>query len=201
MFFPRLRRHAKWMFLFLALVFALGFVGFGVGAGGVGFGDILKGAGGSGAPSISKAEQKTLDNPKDAQAFKDLSTAYQADGQTDNAIEALTSYSQLRPKDTDALRQLAALYLQKASDAQQRAQIFQYRSAYLAPGGVQVLDLTGIKRDLAKKHVVPRQKREYASELVVIETLNRIARDVLKQREPAGQHEASVLCGKDLGLD
>jgi hypothetical protein len=24
MFFPRLRRHAKWMFLFLALVFALG---------------------------------------------------------------------------------------------------------------------------------------------------------------------------------
>jgi tetratricopeptide (TPR) repeat protein len=136
MFFPRLRRHAKWMFLFLALVFALGFVGFGVGAGGVGFGDILKNAGGSGQPSISKAEQKTLDNPKDAQAFKDLSTAYQADGQTDNAIEALTSYSQLRPKDTDALRQLAALYLQKASDAQQRAQIFQYRSAYLAPGGV-----------------------------------------------------------------
>jgi Flp pilus assembly protein TadD len=124
------------MFLFLALVFALGFVGFGVGAGGVGFGDILKGAGGGGAPSISKAEQKTLDNPKDAQAFKDLSTAYQAAGQTDNAIEALTSYSQLRPKDTDALRQLAALYLQKASDAQQRAQIFQYRSAYLAPGGI-----------------------------------------------------------------
>src|SRR6478672_11717947 len=135
-FFPRLRRHARWMFLFLALVFALGFVGFGVGAGGVGFGDILKGAGGSGAPSISKAEQKTLDNPKDAQAFKDLSTAYQADGQTDNAIDALTSYSELRPKDTDALRQLAALYLQKASDAQQRAQIFQYRSAYLAPGAI-----------------------------------------------------------------
>ena len=31
MFFPRLRRHAKWMFLLLALAFALGFVGFGVG--------------------------------------------------------------------------------------------------------------------------------------------------------------------------
>jgi len=136
MFFPRLRRHAKWMFLFLALVFALGFVGFGVGAGGVGFGDILKGSGGGGAPSISKAEQKTLDNPKDAQAFKDLSTAYQAASQTDNAIQALTSYSQLRPKDADALRQLAALYLQKASDAQQRAQILQYRAAFLAPGTI-----------------------------------------------------------------
>jgi tetratricopeptide (TPR) repeat protein len=135
MFFPRLRRHAKWMFLFLALVFGLGFVGFGVGAGGVGFGDILK-SGGGGQPSISKAEQKTLDNPKDAQAFKDLSTAYQADGQTDNAIEALTSYTELRPKDGDSLRELAALYLQKASAAQDRAQIFQYRAAYLAPGGI-----------------------------------------------------------------
>src|SRR5262245_12632500 len=136
MFFPRLRRHAKWMFLFLALAFALGFVGFGVGAGGVGFGDILKGAGGSGAPSISKAEQETFDNPKNAQAFKDLSTAYQAAGQTDNAIQALTSYTQLRPKDIDALRELAALYLQKVSAAQERAQIFQARSAFLAPGAV-----------------------------------------------------------------
>ena len=43
MFFPRLRRHAKWMFALLALMFALGFVGFGVGAGGIGFGDILRG--------------------------------------------------------------------------------------------------------------------------------------------------------------
>jgi len=137
MFFPRLRRHAKWMFLFLALVFALGFVGFGVGAGGIGFGDVVRNAaGGGGQPSISKAEQATIDNPKNAQAFKDLSTAYQAAGQTDNAIEALTSYTQLRPKDIDALRELAGLYLTKSSDAQQRAQIFQYRSAYLAPGGV-----------------------------------------------------------------
>jgi tetratricopeptide (TPR) repeat protein len=137
MFFPRLRRHAKWMFLFLALVFALGFVGFGVGAGGIGFGDVIRdAAGGGGQPSISKAEQRTIDNPKDAQAFMDLSTAYQADGQTDNAILALTSYTQLRPKNTDALRQLAALYLQKASAAQERAQIFQARSAYLAPGSV-----------------------------------------------------------------
>src|SRR5262245_13129940 len=137
MFFPRLRRHAKWMFLFLALVFALGFVGFGVGAGGIGFGDVIRdAAGGGGQPSISKAEQATLDNPKDAQAFKDLSTAYQTAGQTDNAIQALTNYTQLRPKDVDALRELAALYLQQASTAQNRAQIFQARAAYLAPGGI-----------------------------------------------------------------
>jgi tetratricopeptide (TPR) repeat protein len=137
MFFPRLRRQAKWMFLFLALVFALGFVGFGVGAGGIGFGDVIRdAAGGGGVPSISDAEQRVLDNPKDAQAFRDLSTAQQAAGNTDDAIEALQSYVSLRPRNTDALRELAALYLQKASAAQQRAQIFQARSDFLAPGGI-----------------------------------------------------------------
>ena len=136
MFFPRLRRHAKWMFLFLALVFALGFVGFGVGAGGIGFGDVIRNAGGGGGPSVSDAEKRVLDNPKDAQAFKDLSTAQQAAGNTDGAIEALQNYAQLRPKNTDVLRELAALYLQQATAAQQRAQILQARSDYLAPGAI-----------------------------------------------------------------
>jgi tetratricopeptide (TPR) repeat protein len=137
MFFPRLRRHAKWMFLFLALVFALGFVGFGVGAGGIGFGDVIRdAAGGGGTPSISDAEKRTFENPKDAQAFRDLATAQQAAGNTDDAVEALLSYVALRPKNTDALRELAALYLQKASAAQERAQIFQARSDFLAPGAI-----------------------------------------------------------------
>ena len=128
MFFPRLRRHAKWMFLFLALAFALGFVGFG-------FGDILKGSGGSG-PSVSKAQQKVFDNPKNAQAYRELATAQQANGDTDGAIQSLQSYNVLRPRDTDALRELASLYLSKADAAQQRAQIIQYRAAYLAPGSI-----------------------------------------------------------------
>jgi len=137
MFFPRLRRHAKWMFLFLALVFGLGFVGFGVGAGGIGFGDVIRdAAGGGGAPSVSEAEERVLDNPKDAKAFRDLSTAQQAAGNNDGAIEALQSFTQLRPKDTDALRELAALYLQKASTAQERAQIYQARADYFAPGAI-----------------------------------------------------------------
>jgi tetratricopeptide (TPR) repeat protein len=137
MFFPRLRRHAKWMFLFLALAFGLGFVGFGVGAGGIGVGDVFRdAAGGTGVPSISDSEQKVLDNPKDAQAFKDLATAHQAAGSIDDAIEALQSYVALRPKDTDGLRELAALYLQQASEAQQRAQIYQVRSDFLAPGSI-----------------------------------------------------------------
>jgi tetratricopeptide (TPR) repeat protein len=135
MFFPRLRRHAKWMFLFLALAFGLGFIGFGVGAGGVGVGDVFRGSGGaSGVPSISDSEKRVLDNPKDAQAFRDLATAHQAAGNTDDAIEALESFIALRPRNTDVLRELAGLYLAKASDAQQRGQIADFRAAYLAPG-------------------------------------------------------------------
>lgn len=135
MFFPRLRRHAKWMFLFLAVAFGLGFVGFGVGAGGVGVGDVFRGqGGGSGVPSISKSEQRVLDNPKDAQAFRDLATAHQAAGNTDDAIEALENFVALRPHNADVLRELAGLYLAKASEAQQRGQIADYRAAFLAPG-------------------------------------------------------------------
>ena len=43
MFFPRLRRQAKWVFVFLALVFAVGFVAFGVGSGSSGISDLLRG--------------------------------------------------------------------------------------------------------------------------------------------------------------
>jgi tetratricopeptide (TPR) repeat protein len=137
MFFPRLRRHAKWMFLLLALAFALGFVGFGVGAGGVGVGDIFRNAGsGSGIPSVSEAEKRVAENPKDPQAFRDLANAQQADGNTSGAIEALEGLIALRPKDTDALRELAGLYLTKATTASQRAQILQYRSQVLAPGSL-----------------------------------------------------------------
>jgi tetratricopeptide (TPR) repeat protein len=134
MFFPKLRRHAKWMFLFLALVFGLGFVGFGVGAGGIGVGNIFQGSSDSGVPSIESAEERVSENPRDAAAFRDLATAHQAAGNTDDAIEALQSFVDLRPKDTDGLRELAALYLAKASEAQQKANDANVRAAYITPG-------------------------------------------------------------------
>src|SRR5919204_5970383 len=61
MFFPKLRRQAKWMFVFLRLVFGLGFVVFGVGSGGgLGLGDILKGVGrgSSGSDPVKKAREQ-----------------------------------------------------------------------------------------------------------------------------------------------
>lgn len=135
MFFPKLRRNAKWVFLFLALVFGLGFVGFGVGAGGVGFGDVLRSASGdSGVPSLDSAREKVAENPEDPQAFRDLATAAQTQQEIDEAIEALEGYVNLRPRDTDVLRELAGLYLVQIDEARQDYQIAEARTAFLAPG-------------------------------------------------------------------
>jgi regulator of sirC expression with transglutaminase-like and TPR domain len=135
MFFPRLRRHAKWMFVFLAVALGGGFVLFGVGAGGTGVGDILRGGGGaSGVPSISSAQKKTEENPKDVQAWRDLSTALQTDGQTDKAIAAQKRVVVLVPKDSDALRELSGLYLAQAVAKQQEAQSVQLRASYQGAG-------------------------------------------------------------------
>jgi tetratricopeptide (TPR) repeat protein len=136
MFFPRLRRHAKWMFVFLAIALGGGFVLFGVGAGGTGVGDILRGGGSSsGVPSITSAQKKTEQNPRDVQAWRDLSTALQTDGQTDQAIVAQKQVVALAPKDADALRELAGLYLGQATAKQQAAQIIQIQAAYNEAAG------------------------------------------------------------------
>ena len=134
MFFPRLRRHAKWMFVFLAVALGGGFVLFGVGAGGTGVGDILRGGGSSGVPSISSATKKTEKNPQDIQAWKDLSTALQTKGKIQEAIDAQNHVVALAPKDTDALRELAALNLSQVTAKQQEAQLAQIRAAYAGAG-------------------------------------------------------------------
>jgi len=136
MFFPRLRRHAKWMFVFLAVALGGGFVIFGVGAGGTGIGDILRNNGSSsGVPSVSSALLKTQKSPKDVQAWRDLSTALQTAGQSEQAIAAQKQVVALAPKDADALRELAGLYIAQATAKQQAAQIIQIQSAYNAGAG------------------------------------------------------------------
>ncbi len=116
MFFPRLRKQAKWMFVFLALVFAVGFVAFGVGSSlPSGIGDIFRNSGGtSSGPSESDARERIAKNPKDAEAYRELATALQQDGNIKEAIPALERYRQLRPKDEDALATLGSLYMLRA---------------------------------------------------------------------------------------
>jgi tetratricopeptide (TPR) repeat protein len=137
MFFPRLRSHAKWMFVFLALIFAGGFVIFGVGANnsGTGIGDILRGGGGSnGVLSVSEARKRVAESPKDATAHRELATALETDGRNEEAIGALNTYTRLAPKDQDALRELAGLYLTRGNGFQAEAQNAQVRAGYLSAG-------------------------------------------------------------------
>jgi tetratricopeptide (TPR) repeat protein len=151
MFFPKLRRNAKWVFAFLALVFGLGFVGFGVGAGGVGVGDVFRGAAGdSGIPSISKAREQVSENPRDPKAYRDLATAAQTESNTAEAIDALQGYAALRPRDTSALRELAGLYLVQIGEAQQDYQLAELRAAYLGTGAAvfQTINLGGRPLDV-----------------------------------------------------
>jgi tetratricopeptide (TPR) repeat protein len=115
LFFTRLRTHAKWVFVFLAVTFAASFVLFGVGTGFGGLQDILQqNQGVASGPSASKARDRIKDNPRDAQAYRDLSTALQNDGKLNESITPLAKYVELSPTDTDAKRELAGLYLREA---------------------------------------------------------------------------------------
>ncbi len=136
MFFPRLRRHAKWMFVFLALVFGAGFVIFGIGANqGTGIGDLLRNSGGGAdTPSLADARERAEQNPKNAKAQRELATALTVEGKTEEAIVALTRFTELRPRDEGALRELAGLYLTKANRLQQDVEIAQQRANYLTGG-------------------------------------------------------------------
>ena len=134
MFFPRIRRHAKWMFVFLALVFGLGFVIFGVGAGGTGIGDIFRDQNTSSGQSVSSAQKDADAHPNDPQAWRDLSTALQTEGETAAAIVALNRAIALKPRSPDAYRELAGLHLTRTSEYQQELQQAQIRAAFRAPG-------------------------------------------------------------------
>jgi cytochrome c-type biogenesis protein CcmH/NrfG len=102
------------MFVLLALVFALGFVFFGVGSGSTGISDALQNAfsfgHSSGGTSISKLQKKVAKSPQDAAAWRDLATALEQKQKTKDAVDALERYTALRPSDQGALAELAAQY-------------------------------------------------------------------------------------------
>jgi cytochrome c-type biogenesis protein CcmH/NrfG len=119
MLFERIRRGQKPVFVFLAIMFGLGFVALGVGSGtgGINLGDILNSSSG-GSGSISDLSAKTREHPNDAPAWLQLARAYQADGQTDAAVGAYLRYIALRPKDQNGLSGAASLLEQRAQRTQ-----------------------------------------------------------------------------------
>ncbi len=127
MFFPKLRRRAKWVFLFLAIAFGASFVFFGVGAGGSGIGDyisdLLNRPVASGTPSLDDAQEAVAERPNDPEAQLELARAAQTAGELDLAVAAFEEYRTMKPNDTEALRTLAALYGTQIAEAQRRATI------------------------------------------------------------------------------
>lgn len=139
MFFPRLRRQAKWMFVVLALIFGLGYVIFNVGGTipGTGIGDILQGAGsGDGRPDVGDAENKLQDNPTSAQAKLELADAYTQNDRPEEAIPVLEQYLDQRPRDADVFSRLAGLYMGQGARHQQDAALAQAELQAAAPGTV-----------------------------------------------------------------
>ena len=82
MFFMRLRKRAKWVFVLLAAMFGIGFIGFGVGGqGGGGVADVISGIfgqDGSAQTSVNDAQSALADNPDDPDARRDLAQALNA---------------------------------------------------------------------------------------------------------------------------
>ena len=142
MFFPRLRRQAKWVFVFLALVFAVGFVAFGVGSGSSGISDILRGnffgGGGTSTSSLVKQKQQAIArNPNDISAYLDLAGLYQQDQDETKALATLSKAEQVAPKNFDVLNRIAGIYSGQAElerQAAQNAQIVYFESTVSPPG-------------------------------------------------------------------
>ena len=102
LFFSRLRNHAKWAYVFLAVAFVLGFVLLGVGSGSTGLSDVFQNAfnfGSSNGTSIGSLQKKVTKQPQNATAWRDLATAYEQKQRTSDAVSALERYTALRPKD------------------------------------------------------------------------------------------------------
>jgi tetratricopeptide (TPR) repeat protein len=166
MFFPRLRRQAKWMFVVLALVFGLGYVIFNVGGTipGTGLGDILQNAGGgTGAPDVGDAEDKVEENPKDPAAKLALADALTQNNRSDEAIPVLESYLDLRPKDADVVSRLAGLYMGEGSRKQQEAALAQAEVQAAAPG-TQFAPASGIVTQLRTQGEVSKALSAEANE-------------------------------------
>ncbi len=130
LFFMKLRRRAKYVYVLLAVLFAVTFAFLGVGSGsGGGLDQLFSNLNifGSHGTSVSKAQGYIKDHPNAAKGYRDLATAYEAKGDTDGSITALQSYTRIKAKDAKAWTELGGLQLTQAGNLSQ-----QYQNAYAA---------------------------------------------------------------------
>jgi tetratricopeptide (TPR) repeat protein len=127
LFFMRLRRRAKFVYVLLAVLFAVTFAFLGVGSGSSGLDQLFSNLNifGGGGNSVSKAQNYIKKHPNAAKGYRDLATAYESKGDTDGAITALQAYTRIKEKDARAWSELGGLQLTQAGDLSQ-----QYQAAY-----------------------------------------------------------------------
>jgi len=115
LFFSRLRRHAKVMYVLLALVFVFSFVLLGVGSGSNGISDALQSffgqnSGTSIGSQISDKQKAVERNPQDVNLYLDLAGLYQSDNQEAKALVTLRKAQKVAPKNLDVLTRIASIY-------------------------------------------------------------------------------------------
>jgi tetratricopeptide (TPR) repeat protein len=129
LFFMKLRRRAKFVYVLLAVLFAVTFAFLGVGSGSSGLDQLFSNINifGGGGNSVSKAQKHIKEHPNAAAGYRELATAYESKGDTDGAISALQSYTRIKAKDAKAWSELAGLQVTQASSFAQA-----YQDAYTA---------------------------------------------------------------------
>jgi cytochrome c-type biogenesis protein CcmH/NrfG len=120
LFFSRLRRHAKVIYVLLAVVFAGGFVFLGVGSGSSGIGDLLQGNffgsnGSSTSSQISDKQKAIRQHPGDVNLYLDLAGLYQTDNKESQALAALRNAQKVAPRNVDVMNRIAGLYSAQAA--------------------------------------------------------------------------------------
>jgi tetratricopeptide (TPR) repeat protein len=121
-----MRRHMKWVFAFLAIVFAGSFVFLGVGSSGSALTDFLNGNihlfGSGGGPSEKSLEKKVAKDPTNAKLQLQLAQLFSKNNHYDHAIATYNTYLKLKPTDTTALNDLGNVYASKVQELQSAVQ-------------------------------------------------------------------------------
>lgn len=137
LFFVRMRRSAKPVYVILAVLFAATFAFLGVGSGSnSGLDQLFQGLNPfhHSGTSVSKAQHYVAKHPNDPKGYRDLATAYEAKNDQANAIDALTQYTDIKRKDVKAWTEMAGLQLGQAQ-SYYNAYASSYQQGQLAAPG------------------------------------------------------------------
>lgn len=134
LFFVRMRRSAKPVYVILAVLFAATFAFLGVGSGtNGGLDQLFNGLNifHHSGTSVSTAQRYIAKHPNDPKGYRELATAYEGKSDTAEAITALEQYTNIRRRDVSAWTELAGLQLNQAQ-SYETAAANAYRAGQLA---------------------------------------------------------------------